>query len=110
MREIFAAALGHGAAGLVVAHNHPSGDPQPSRSDIAATRRLAETGGVIYRFENVMGERTMERTLVAEAAGVARDAGQQVVVLVGRRLGPDLAASGRRTAPCWRPVSRSSNI
>jgi len=43
MREIFTAALNHGAAGIVVAHNHPSGDPQPSRADIEATRRLAET-------------------------------------------------------------------
>ena len=43
LREIFRAALNHGAAGLVVAHNHPSGDARPSRADIAATRRLAET-------------------------------------------------------------------
>jgi DNA repair protein RadC len=43
MREIFAAALNHGAAGLVIAHNHPSGDPRPSRADVEATRRLAET-------------------------------------------------------------------
>ena len=43
MRDIFHVALRHGAAGLVVAHNHPSGDPRPSRADIEATRRLAET-------------------------------------------------------------------
>jgi DNA repair protein RadC len=43
MAEIFRAALNHRAAGLVVAHNHPSGDPTPSRADIAATHRLAET-------------------------------------------------------------------
>ncbi|MEA3012029.1 MAG: repair protein RadC [Sphingomonadales bacterium] len=43
MAEIFRAALNHKAAGLIVAHNHPSGDPTPSRADIAATRRLAET-------------------------------------------------------------------
>ena len=43
MRAIFAAALGHDALGLVVAHNHPSGDPSPSRADKAATRRLADT-------------------------------------------------------------------
>jgi DNA repair protein RadC len=44
LREIFAAALGHRAAGLIVAHNHPSGDATPSRADIEATRLLAETG------------------------------------------------------------------
>lgn len=47
MQEIFRAALNHGAAGLVVAHNHPSGDPQPSRADIEATRRLAETAATL---------------------------------------------------------------
>jgi DNA repair protein RadC len=47
MREIFAAALRHGAAGMVIAHNHPSGDPRPSRADKAATRRLAETAAAL---------------------------------------------------------------
>ncbi len=43
MRAIFAAALRHNAVGMVIAHNHPSGDPEPSRADIEATRRLVET-------------------------------------------------------------------
>ena len=47
IRDIFAAALRHGAAGLVIAHNHPSGDPRPSRADKAATRRLAETADAL---------------------------------------------------------------
>lgn len=47
MRAIFAAALGHDAVGLVVAHNHPSGDPRPSKADKAATRRLAETAAAL---------------------------------------------------------------
>jgi len=47
MREIFAAALKHNAAGMVIAHNHPSGDPRPSRADKAATRRLAETADTL---------------------------------------------------------------
>lgn len=42
MRAIFAAALERGTSGLVIAHNHPSGDPQPSRADIEATRQLAD--------------------------------------------------------------------
>ena len=41
-RSIFAAALGHGTAGIILSHNHPSGDPRPSRADVAATRRFAE--------------------------------------------------------------------
>ena len=40
MREVFALALGLGASGLIVAHNHPSGQCRPSRCDIDATRRL----------------------------------------------------------------------
>lgn len=47
MRAIFAAALAHDAAGMIVAHNHPSGNPQPSRADKAATRRLAETAAAL---------------------------------------------------------------
>lgn len=43
VRAIIGAALAREAAGLVIAHNHPSGDPDPSPADIAATRRLAET-------------------------------------------------------------------
>lgn len=42
LRAIFASALRRDAAGLLIAHNHPSGDPSPSRADIEATRRLAE--------------------------------------------------------------------
>jgi DNA repair protein RadC len=41
LREIIADAAEHGSAGIVLAHNHPSGDPSPSESDCRATRRLA---------------------------------------------------------------------
>lgn len=40
-RTIIADAVSQGAAGLLLAHNHPSGDPRPSESDVLATRRLA---------------------------------------------------------------------
>lgn len=42
MRDLFSKALAVGARGLIVAHNHPSGDCRPSRSDILATHRLKE--------------------------------------------------------------------
>ncbi len=42
MREVFGEALRLGARGMILAHNHPSGDCRPSGSDLAATRRLAE--------------------------------------------------------------------
>ena len=41
LRAIIADAAEHGSAGIVLAHNHPSGDPRPSASDCRATRRLA---------------------------------------------------------------------
>ncbi|MFL6859079.1 MAG: JAB domain-containing protein [Allosphingosinicella sp.] len=42
VRAIVASALKAGAATVVVAHNHPSGDPRPSEADVAHSRRLAE--------------------------------------------------------------------
>jgi DNA repair protein RadC len=41
LRDIIADAARHGSAGIVLAHNHPSGDPRPSESDCRCTRRLA---------------------------------------------------------------------
>ncbi len=43
IRSIIEDALRLGSAGIIVAHNHPSGDPRPSEADLAATRRLAAT-------------------------------------------------------------------
>lgn len=43
-RTIFRRALEHNAAGLILVHNHPSGDPSPSEEDILATRRLDQIG------------------------------------------------------------------
>ena len=42
MREIVAGALERASSALILAHNHPSGDPQPSLADLDATRRLAQ--------------------------------------------------------------------
>ena len=41
LRSIIADAAMHGSSGIVLAHNHPSGDPTPSDGDKRATRRLA---------------------------------------------------------------------
>ena len=43
-REIVKRALELGASGLILVHNHPSGDPQPSRDDIAMTKSVIEAG------------------------------------------------------------------
>ena len=46
-REVFRAAAEHSAAALVLFHNHPSGDPQPSAEDLALTRRLVQGGSLM---------------------------------------------------------------
>lgn len=46
-REVFTPALLHHAAAVIVAHNHPSGDPQPSREDREVTVMLAQSGKVL---------------------------------------------------------------
>jgi DNA repair protein RadC len=47
IRDIILDAAEHGSAGIVLAHNHPSGDPRPSDSDCRATRRLATAADAI---------------------------------------------------------------
>jgi len=42
--EIYKAAIQQSAAGIVISHNHPSGDPTPSPEDIAVTRAIAQAG------------------------------------------------------------------
>ncbi len=46
-REVFRPLVRMAAAGAVLAHNHPSGDPTPSSEDIALTRRLRAVGDVV---------------------------------------------------------------
>ncbi len=43
-REIFKPAIQHSAASVILAHNHPSGDPSPSAQDIRITKKLIEAG------------------------------------------------------------------
>ena len=46
-REVFGPALREGAASLILVHNHPSGDPTPSREDILLTRQLVDAGKLL---------------------------------------------------------------
>ncbi len=58
-REVFGPALARGAAAVVVVHNHPSGDPEPSAEDEAVTRRLLDAGrllGIPLLDHVVLGE------------------------------------------------------
>lgn len=46
-REVFKSAIAANAAGIVLAHNHPSGDPTPSEADIKVTRDLIRAGQLL---------------------------------------------------------------
>jgi DNA repair protein RadC len=58
-REVFKTAVKRSAASLILAHNHPSGDPSPSREDIDITRRLIEAG-------NIMGIEILDHVIIGE--------------------------------------------
>ena len=46
-REVFEPAVRHLAAQVILAHNHPSGDPEPSEDDLEITKRLTESGKIL---------------------------------------------------------------
>ena len=46
-REIFAEAFRQNAASVILAHNHPSGDPEPSEDDLIITKRIIEAGKIM---------------------------------------------------------------
>jgi DNA repair protein RadC len=46
-RDVFRQAVREGAVAVIVCHNHPSGDPEPSRDDILLTKRLAQASEVL---------------------------------------------------------------
>jgi DNA repair protein RadC len=46
-REVFAPALRLAASSLILAHNHPSGDPSPSKEDLELSRRLRQVGELL---------------------------------------------------------------
>ena len=59
-REVFKPAILSGSAALVIAHNHPSGDPEPSAEDLALTRRLAAAG-------SLLGIEVLDHLVIGEA-------------------------------------------
>jgi DNA repair protein RadC len=63
-REVFAPAIRHSAAAVVLVHNHPSGDPTPSADDLDITRRLAEVGRLV-------GIRVLDHVVVGDGAYVS---------------------------------------
>lgn len=62
MADLFQEAVRIGCTTLLLAHNHPSGDPTPSPQDVALTRRAAEAG-------NLLGIKVLDHIVVARGAG-----------------------------------------
>jgi DNA repair protein RadC len=60
-REVYQPAIAVSAASLILAHNHPSGDPSPSEEDLAITRRLVEAG-------RLLGIEVLDHVIVARDA------------------------------------------
>jgi len=58
-REIFKEALTQNAASIILAHNHPSGDPEPSEADLEITKRITEAG-------KIMGIDVLDHIIVAK--------------------------------------------
>lgn len=56
-REVFRPALEHGAAAVILAHNHPSGTAEPSEADIQVTAQLVEAG-------KIMGVRVIDHVII----------------------------------------------
>lgn len=64
-REVFRCAISGGASAIILAHNHPSGDPTPSEADIRITRDLIRAGQLLkidVLDHIILGRRTAERT------------------------------------------------
>ena len=58
-REVFKAALLNNANGIICLHNHPSGDPEPSRDDIETTHRLVNAG-------NILGIKVLDHVIIGD--------------------------------------------
>ena len=68
-REVFSPAVRRGAAAVIVAHNHPSGDPEPSEEDILLTKRLLESS-------RILGIRLVDHVIIGSGRYVSlRDEG-----------------------------------
>ncbi|SEK40177.1 DNA replication and repair protein RadC [Stigmatella aurantiaca] len=78
-REVYAAALHLKASALVFAHNHPSGDPEPSAQDVSLTVQLAEAG-------QLLGIKVLDHLVLGDGAYVS---------LLERGLLPDLEGRTR---------------
>ncbi|MDI6773667.1 MAG: DNA repair protein RadC [bacterium] len=115
-REVFKAAIRASAAAVILVHNHPSGDPEPSADDLRITARLAEAGrvvGIEVLDHVVVGDgryvSVRERRAMGDAGRVAPDH-PEIRALGGSSpviAGVPAPARGPRTQCRISPVQRS---
>jgi len=63
-REVFANAVKHSVSGVILCHNHPSGDPQASQEDIDTTKRLVDAG-------NILGIKVLDHVIIGDGEYVS---------------------------------------
>lgn len=63
-RETFKAAIVSNAAAMILGHNHPSGDPQPSKEDLALTERLVAGG-------HLLGIPILDHVIIGDGSGLS---------------------------------------
>lgn len=63
-RDVYVQVIRHAAAAVILVHNHPSGDPTPSKEDIEITRRLREVGELV-------GVRVLDHVIVGKGRYVS---------------------------------------
>jgi len=90
-REVFAPALREAAAAILVVHNHPSGDPEPSPEDLEVTRRL-------YRAGELLGIRLLDHVVIA-ARGYRSLSQSERIFAQGANGRTDTLCGGSRMAP-----------
>lgn len=107
---VFRAVVLNGACAIILAHNHPSGDPAPSPDDVEITRRLIECGelfGIRTLDHIILGEEKYfscsDRGLMSEdgLAGyerkLRRDAAEKALVKKGKESGLDQVLNGLKS-------------
>ncbi len=77
-RDVLRAALADGAAMMIVAHNHPGGDPTPSVDDMATTRKIADAG-------DVLGVPLVDHVIIAPPGRYTSFLDLGILAVVGRR-------------------------
>jgi len=75
-REVFRPAVGEGAAGIILVHNHPSGDPSPSKEDGNITNRIKEAG-------ETLGIKLLDHIIVGKGSFFSFTAGRVFYTEVG---------------------------